>query len=396
MYHVYFQIDLNAFFANAEVLLNPDLKGKPIVISGATRRSVVSTASYEARAFGIHSAMPVSEAQKLCKDLIIVEGHYTWYRNLSERFMEIVRSYTALVEQASVDECYADMTEAIKRFERPLDLAWSLQKQIYTELGLTCSIGVAPNMFLAKMASDMKKPNGITVLRIRDVKEKMWPLPIKDMRGIGNKTVPYMQEIGIRTIGDLANYKDITKLREILGKNTDDYIERANGIDHRQLETEWDAKSMGISETLLEDINEYEELAGLIRTLARTLSKRLKNASKVGSSIHIRICYYDFRNITRAMKLSTPIWRADEIYNAAIALFEDNWEEGEAVRLLGITVGDFADEGYISSQLNLFDEEAAFKAETKDIINDLNGMLGLKKAFVRASNLLKENSDEDS
>ena len=340
--------------------------------------------------------MPVSEAQKLCKDLIIVEGHYTWYRNLSERFMEIVRSYTALVEQASVDECYADMTEAIKRFERPLDLAWSLQKQIYTELDLTCSIGVAPNMFLAKMASDMKKPNGITVLRIRDVKEKMWPLPIKDMRGIGNKTVPYMQEIGIRTIGDLANYKDITKLREILGKNTDDYIERANGIDHRELETEWDAKSMGISETLLEDINEYEELAGLIRTLARTLSKRLKNASKVGSSIHIRICYYDFRNITRAMKLSTPIWRADEIYNAAIALFEDNWEEGEAVRLLGITVGDFADEGYISSQLNLFDEEAAFKAETKDIINDLNDMLGLKKAFVRASNLLKENSNEDS
>ena len=389
MYHVYFHIDLNAFFANAEVLLNPELKGKPIVISGATRRSVVSTASYEARAYGIHSAMPVSEAQKLCKDLIIVEGHYTWYRNLSERFMEIVRSYTTLVEQASVDECYADMTEAIKRFERPLDLAWSLQKQIYTELGLTCSIGVAPNMFLAKMASDMKKPNGITVLRIRDVQEKMWPLPIKDMRGIGNKTVPYMQEIGIKTIGDLANYKDIVKLREILGKNTDDYIERANGIDHRELETEWDAKSMGISETLLEDINEYEELA-------RTLSKRLKNASKVGSSIHIRICYYDFRNITRATKLSSPIWRADEIYNAAITLFENNWEEGEAVRLLGITVGDFADEGYISSQLNLFDEEAAFKAETKDIINDLNGMLGLKKAFVRASNLLKENTDEDS
>lgn len=396
MYRVYFHIDLNAFFANAEVLLNPELKGQPIVISGATRRSVVSTASYEARAYGIHSAMPVSEAQKLCRDLIIVEGHYTWYRNLSERFMEIVRSYTNLVEQASVDECYADMTEAIKKFEKPLDLAWSLQKQIYNELGLTCSIGVAPNMFLAKMASDMKKPNGITVLRIRDVQEKMWPLPIKDMRGIGNKTVPYMQEIGVQTIGDLANYKDIAKLRELLGKNTDDYIERANGIDHRELETKWDAKSMGISETLLEDINEYEELAGLIRTLARTLSKRLKNASKVGSSIHIRICYYDFRNITRAMKLSAPIWRADEIYNAAIALFEDNWEEGESVRLLGITVGDFADENYILSQLNLFDEAAAFKAETKDIINDLNDMLGLKKAFVRASNLLKENTHEDS
>ena len=120
MYHVYFHIDLNAFFANAEVLLNPELKGKPIVISGATRRSVVSTASYEARAFGIHSAMPVSEAQKLCRELIIVEGHYTWYRNLSERFMEMVRSYTYLVEQASVDECYADMTEAIKKFDGTL------------------------------------------------------------------------------------------------------------------------------------------------------------------------------------------------------------------------------------------------------------------------------------
>lgn len=396
MYHVYFHIDLNAFFANAEILLNPELKGKPIVISGATRRSVVSTASYEARAFGIHSAMPVSEAKKLCRDLIIVEGHYTWYRNLSDRFMEIVRSYTNLAEQASVDECYADMTETIKSYEKPLDLAWSLQRKVYSELGLTCSIGVAPNMFLAKMASDMKKPNGITVLRIRDIQEKLWPLPIQDMRGIGTKTVPYMLEMGIHTIKDLANYKDINRLKDIFGKNTQEIIDRANGIDHRELETEWDAKSMGISETLLEDMNEYEELVGLIRALSRDLSRRLKNAGKVGSSISIRICYYDFRNVTRARKLNEPIWRGDDIYNAAMSLFEDNWDEGEAVRLLGITIGDFADDNYMASQLNLFDEAAAFKSETKSIILDLNQMLGNKKAFVRASNLLKEKQNEDS
>ena len=183
MARVYFHIDMNAFFVNAEILLDPSLKGKPVAVSGTTRRSVVSTASYEARAFGVHSAQPIQEAIKLCPDLVIVSGHYQYYRELSEQFMNIVKRYTSEIEQASIDECYADVTDTIMKLQRPLDLAVRIQKEILTELGLPCSIGVGPNMFLAKMASDMKKPMGITVLRIRDVKDKMWPLPIWDMRG---------------------------------------------------------------------------------------------------------------------------------------------------------------------------------------------------------------------
>ena len=181
MAKVYFHIDLNAFFANAEIIRDPSLKGKPLVISGSTRRSVVSTASYEARQYGIHSAMPLSEAEALCPQLVIVEHHFPLYVELSEQFIKIVSEYVDDLEQASIDECYVDVTNAITKYEKPLDLAWTIQKRIMNELHLPCSIGVAPNMFLAKMASEMKKPLGITVLRIRDVPSKMWPLPISSM-----------------------------------------------------------------------------------------------------------------------------------------------------------------------------------------------------------------------
>ncbi len=231
MSRVYFHVDLNAFFANAEVLLDPSLKGKPLAISGNTRRSVVSTASYEARKYGVHSAMPIQQAVKLCPDLVIVHGHYAYYQDLSNQFMHIIRSYTDLVEQASIDECYMDVTDIIFRYQRPLDLAWEIQKKILHETGLQCSIGVGPNMFLAKMASDMKKPMGITVLRIRDVPDKMWPLPISEMRGIGKKTLPLMNELNINTIQHLAQYPNHLDLKPIFGKHTEDIIARANGYD---------------------------------------------------------------------------------------------------------------------------------------------------------------------
>lgn len=392
MARVIFHIDLNAFFANAEVLLDPSLKGKPLVVSGHTRRSVVSTASYEARKYGIHSAMPIAEAEKLCRELIIIEGHYHWYHELSEQFMNIIRSYTSLVEQASIDECYADVTEVIMTYEKPLDLAWQIQQRVLKETGLTCSIGVGPNMFLAKMASDMKKPMGITVLRIRDVEDKMWPLPISEMRGVGRKTVPLLEDLGIHTIGDLARYPKTEDLRMIFGKNTEEVIARTHGHDSRTITLEYDAKSIGVSETMLEDITDYDEIRGLLRTLSRKLSARLKNARKAASKISLRICYYDFRNADRSMTLDTPVWRADDLFVNALTLFDDNWDEGEAVRLLGISTSDFANEEYLASQINLFDQKEAEEHETRSILKDLNRQLGTK-AFVRASTLLKEKQE---
>lgn len=386
MSRVYFHIDLNAFFASCEELLDPSLKGKPLVVGGKSRRSVISTANYEARKYGIHSAMPMQQAEKLCKDLVIVNGHYAFYSDMSHQFMQIIHSYTDLVEKASIDECYADMTDVICRYPKPLDVAFEIQRRVLEETGLRCSIGIGPNMFLAKMASDMKKPMGITVLRIRDVPEKMWPLPIKEMQGIGKRTVPLMEDLNIHTIKDLATYQDLNALKPVLGKNIESMIKRANGYDDRTLMTDYDSKSMGISETLLEDVTDYDELRGLIRTLCRRLSKRLKEAHKAGYHVSLRICYYDFRNANKSKKLSAPIWTSDDLFVQAMILFDSSYEEEEAVRLIGVSVSDFAGEDFLAKQVSLFD--APEEESTSEILHDLNHQLGTQ-AFVRASSLLE-------
>lgn len=386
MSRVYFHIDLNAFFASCEELLDPSLKGKPLVVGGKSRRSVISTANYEARKYGIHSAMPMQQAEKLCKDLVIVNGHYAFYSDMSHQFMQIIHSYTDLVEKASIDECYADMTDVICRYPKPLDVAFSIQRRVLEETGLRCSIGIGPNMFLAKMASDMKKPMGITVLRIRDVPEKMWPLPIKEMQGIGKRTVPLMEDLNIHTIKDLATYQDLNALKPVLGKNIESMIKRANGYDDRTLMTDYDSKSMGISETLLEDVTDYDELRGLIRTLCRRLSKRLKEAHKAGYHVSMRICYYDFRNANKSKKLSAPIWTSDDLFVQAMILFDSSYEEEEAVRLIGVSVSDFASEDFLAKQVSLFD--APEEESTSEILHDLNHQLGTQ-VFVRASSLLE-------
>lgn len=386
MSRVYFHIDLNAFFASCEELLDPSLKGKPLVVGGKSRRSVISTANYEARKYGIHSAMPMQQAEKLCKDLVVVNGHYAFYSDMSHQFMQIIHSYTDLVEKASIDECYADMTDVICRYPKPLDVAFEIQRRVLEETGLRCSIGIGPNMFLAKMASDMKKPMGITVLRIRDVPEKMWPLPIKEMQGIGKRTVPLMEDLNIHTIKDLATYQDLNALKPVLGKNIESMIKRANGYDDRTLMTDYDSKSMGISETLLEDVTDYDELRGLIRTLCRRLSKRLKEAHKAGYHVSMRICYYDFRNANKSKKLSAPIWTSDDLFVQAMILFDSSYEEEEAVRLIGVSVSDFASEDFLAKQVSLFD--APEEESTSEILHDLNHQLGTQ-AFVRASSLLE-------
>lgn len=384
---VYFHIDMNAFFVSAEILLDPSLKGKPVAVSGTTRRSVISTSSYEARAMGVHSAQPIGEALKFCPELIVIPGHRSYYLELSEKFMSIVKEYASEVEQASIDECYADVTETISHFKRPLDLAVLIQKRIHDEVGLPCSIGVGPNMFLAKMASDMKKPMGITVLRIRDVQEKLWPLPISDMRGVGKKTEPLLIKLGIHKIGDLAAFHDKAKLETVFGRNTEAMIRRAYGHDDRVIVKEWDAKSMGVSETMLDDITDYEELRGIYRVLARKLSKRLKSDNKLGTTIQIRIKYFDFRNVDRSIRLEHPTWRSEEILDKAMELFDENWD-GEAVRLAGISMTGLRDRSACVSQLDLFSTDLEEHEDTSSVLKDLKRQLP-NGFFCRASDLLK-------
>ncbi len=233
---IIFHIDMNAFFASCELTVHPEYKGKPLVVAGKSRRGIITTASYEARQYGIHSAMPTYQAKEKCPSLIIVEPHFELYRKISQAFFEIIATYSPIYEVASIDECYVDMTQIITDYPGLEETAKQIQQQVLEELGISCSIGIAPNKFLAKMASDMKKPMGITLLTRRHLKEKLWPLPIGEMYGIGKKTAPKLVELGIKTIGDLAKYENYDKAHLILGKNTLVYYQRANGKDYRKVD----------------------------------------------------------------------------------------------------------------------------------------------------------------
>lgn len=389
MAKVIFHIDLNAFFASAEEVLDPSLKDKPVVVSGQSRRSVVSTANYIARQYGIHSAMPLQMAMDLCPDLVVVKGHYSFYEELSNRFIDEIKKITPLVEQASIDECYADMTEAIQHYEKPLDLAWKIQQNLYQNYHLKCSIGVAPNKFLAKMASDMKKPMGITVIRKQEVPLKLWPLNIKEMQGIGKKTAPLMNELGIMTIGDLANYQDIERLQKVLGKNTQNMIDKANGISSSEIVVSHEVKSLSQSTTFHTDISDYEEIAGIFKKLAENLSFRMKEEGKIGSLVSISIRYYDFNTIVRSKKLDYPIQSADDLYENAIALYDQN-QSDQTIRHLGIGIAALKDANTQSVQISLFDLPKTTN-DTLEIIDELNKKLSKKSLTVASSIKGKKN-----
>ncbi|MTL62723.1 DNA polymerase IV, partial [Turicibacter sanguinis] len=204
IFRIIFHIDLNAFFASCEAILHPELNQQPLVITGEkqSKRGIVVTANYEARKYGIHSAMPLMQAKKKCPHLVVAPVRFDLYRKISKQFIQILQEYSPLVEKASIDEAYVDVTHHYQNMH-PLVLAQHIQARIAKDLQIGCSIGVAPNKFLAKMASDMKKPNGITVLRKRDLQTMLWPMSIEEMFGIGKASAPKLRQFGIHKIGDL-------------------------------------------------------------------------------------------------------------------------------------------------------------------------------------------------
>ena len=335
---VIFHIDLNSFFASAEVLKNSALEGQPVVVAGMHRRSVVSTASYEARNYGVHSAMPLHMALEKCPQLVVVQGDYAWYEELSRRFFNYVKRFSPYLEPASIDECYIDVTEAIRAYKRPLDLAWRIQKGVYEDLRLPCSIGVGPNKFLAKMASDMRKPMGITVLRRQEIERKLWPLSIADMFGIGKKTVPLLERQGIYTIGDFANPANEAKIMALMGKHAYQLIQNARGFGSNRLDYNTSVQSISQSTTLDTNIVEYEEVKSVFKRLANKLSQRAKQEDLRGALISISIRYADFTNAVRSTTISEYTNDADVLLEHALLLF-DQHNNGKEIRHLGIGLG---------------------------------------------------------
>lgn len=384
---VIFHIDLNAYFASAEILKDSSLEGCAMVVASLNRRSVVCTASYEARALGIHAAMPLAKALKICPSLRIVEGDYRWYEFLSERFFNYLKQYCPLLEPASIDECYLDVSDVIKKYERPLDLAWIIQKKVYEDLRLPCSIGIGPNKFLAKMASDMRKPMGITVLRKADIPHKLWPLAISEMYGIGKKSVEKLKEQQINTIYDLANPINENKILSLLGKNGYSAIMHARGYGTNQLNYNHTIKSLSQSTTLDKDISDYDTIKTVLHRLAKSLSHRAINEKAKGSLISLSIRYYDFSNVIRSTSLHAYINDFNTIYENALLLF-DKYAHDKSIRHLGIALGSLKQEDQIIQQLSFFDNDESNNID--HVIKQLNDQIPNANLF-KTSDLLKKN-----
>lgn len=384
---IIFHIDLNAFFASAEIANDPSLEGKPIAISRDKKRSIVTTASYEARKYGVHSAMPLFMAKEKCPSLIIIEPHFSLYKTLSQQFFQIISQYSSLLEVASIDECYVDMTGYIKKSKLSIyKVAKDIQQNVYETLHLQCSIGIAPNKFLAKMASDMKKPMGITVITNNNFKKMLWHLPIEEMFGIGKKTAPKLKELGINTIGDLAKRENYDIIKPIFGKNTFIYFQKANGKDYSKVNSNHNQlKSIGNSTTFEEDSNDIEFLKKQFKELSKEVSMRAQKRNMVSNSISITMKYTREKSMTRQTIHDYYFNDFETIYSLALLLFEKNYH-GEYLRLVGVSLNNVIEKTQVNEQLSLFqtieiqDEEDEIDKLLNTINHLSNGQFQLKKA----------------
>ncbi len=373
-------VDMNAYFASVEKIINPSLKDKPIAVGSPFSRGVISTACYIARKYGVKSAMPTYIAKKLCKNLVIVHSNFKAYEEYQQKFLAIIRDYSSIIEVASIDECYVDMTERLKNDPKPLNTIKSIQDRIYNEIGLTCSIGISNNKFLAKMASDYQKPNGFTVISKKNLSETLWKLPIGDMFGIGQKTAPRLKEIGIDTIGDLAKCdKENYELKKILGSNTGYFINCANGIENSKVEPEPEpCKSIGNSETLPSNTNNYDEIVDEIKKLALSVSNRAKQANMVGKTVTLQLKFASFKSITRSKNIGKYTNDKNEIIKYAVKLLDQNYSN-EMIRLVGVTLGETKENVETDTQLSFnFNEKTKSIKDIKaeEVINKINEKYG--------------------
>ena len=355
MQRIIFLVDMNAFFIGCEMTRNAELKGKPAAVAGDPKRrsGIILAANYDARKFGVKTTMVINEAMKLCPSLILVPPDHSFYESKSKEVMDILSTYSPLVEQNSIDEAWVDLTGCETLFGEPLEIAARIMDDIRNQLDLWCSIGISQNKFLAKMASDMKKPLGITEVWEKDIKEKIWPLPIREMYGIGKQTEKKLGNIAIFTIGDIARC-DKALLTKLLGKSGEELHRLSNGIDLSPVSEERhrECKSITRSRTLPQDTNDLEHAKTVLMKLAEEIGMEARKYGIKGKTISIEIKYGDFQSITRQKSIKyTNLTR--NIYETGIEVLTANWNVNRPVRLLGIRLTNF--QGSTSEQMSLFD-----------------------------------------
>lgn len=370
-------IDMDAFYASIEQRDNPELVGKPVIIGGKVGRGVVSTASYEARKYGVRSAMPISEAVRRCPDGIYIPPNIPKYRAVSEQIMNIFHRYTPDVEAISLDEAFVDVTGSQKLFGSAEQIGRAIKQNIYEELQLTASVGLAYNKFLAKLASDLDKPDGFYIVMPEDLQEKIWPLSIRRMMGVGHKTADMLERMGVKTIGQLA-VMDSGLLEHIFGKAGVQMHELANGIDARMVESVREAKSFGRETTFPTDISDQYTLETVLFTLADDVCHSLRSHHVKGRTVSIKIRYPDFKSITRAITLEQYTSSFEPVYNTVKQLMEKHYTDGTPVRLIGVTVSNLKQETEIIEQQDLFaDQKTVKKVDALNkVLDNLNDKYG--------------------
>ncbi len=361
---------MDAFFASVEQRDNPCLMGKPVAVAGFSKRSVVATASYEARKFGVHSAMPVFMAKKICPGLIIVPVQKRKYSMVSHEIMEIFRTYTPLVEKVSIDEAYLDVTGCKRIFGNAEKIAVSINEKIKRQLSLTCSIGAAQVKFLAKIASDMNKPNGITIIKPEETEEFIDNIDIKKIPGVGKCAMKQMNRLGIKTLGDVKKFNR-SVLTGKFGKFGVKLYDFARGKDDSIVETEEKRKSISSESTLNEDINDMEKIKKMILFHSQIVGKELRKRDLFAENISIKLKFSDFSRITRQKSLNVPICSSSAIYRVAAQLAE-NSKIKKRIRLIGVGTSSLSD-GNRPVQMELFNsvKEKTDKWEKLDRAVDL-------------------------
>lgn len=354
-------IDMDAFYASVELRERPALRGKPAVVGALGGRGVVLSATYEARALGVHSAMPMSRARRLCPNLIILEPHHEKYAQVSREVMTLFESFTPLVEPISLDEAFLDVSRARRLLGPPAKIGEELRARVAQQHQITCSVGVAPNKFLAKLASRAAKPNGLVIVPQDQVIDFLHPQPINALWGVGEKTEGLLRELGLSTVGDVAN-TSLTTLERALGSAMGQHLQAlAWGKDDREVVADAAEKSIGAEETFDFDIDDPEVIVRELLRQSERVAVRLRHQGLVGRTISIKVRFADFRTITRSRTIADPTDVAREIYLVARELFMGLGLERVRVRLVGVRATGLTEQAGVSHQLALGEPERGWR-----------------------------------
>ena len=365
-----------------------DLRTIPSAVGGDVekRHGVILAKSIPAKKFGVTTGEPVAQALRKCPDLVLVSPDFRIYNSFSQKFIAILNEYSPVVEQASIDEAYVDMTGTHLLYKDAISVAYEIKDRIKRELNFTVNIGISDSKLLAKMASDFEKPDKVHTLYSDEIEEKMWPLPVGDMYGIGKATAAQLQAMGMRTIGDVAK-QDIKVLISKFGLKSGTHLyDSVNGISHSEVTTEReDRKSYGNSVTLSEDVTRENcgtMLNPILLSLSDTVASRMRRDGAKGTTVTVQLRTSEFVNHSRQDTLKKPTDDADVIYREAKRLFSELWDKNDRVRLIGVTVSNMQDDSYV--QMNLFEEQEEQVSDEKQE-NLLRTTDEIRKKFGRAS-----------